>query len=139
MRFMSLYKPGKESNAPPTQQEMTEMGNLIEEMSRAGVLISTGGLLPSAKGSRVQIDGGKFTVTDGPFTETKELIAGYAIIEVNSQEEAVELAKRFLSVVGEGVSEVRQMFEDGDCGGGFTNEAAEQGHSAPQLAANARR
>jgi hypothetical protein len=81
MRFMMLYKPGRESDAPPTQQEMVAMGQLIEEMAQAGVLIATDGLQPSSKGARVRISGDKFTITDGPFTETKELVAGYAIVE----------------------------------------------------------
>jgi hypothetical protein len=111
MRFMTLYKPGKESDAPPSQQEMAEMGQFIEEMAKAGVLIATDGLQPSSKGARVRISGGKFTVTDGPFTETKELVAGYAIIQAKSKEEAIELTKRFLKVVGEGESEIRLMHD----------------------------
>jgi hypothetical protein len=111
MRFMMLYKPGYESDAPPTQQEMEEMGRFIGEMAQAGVLIATDGLQPSSKGVRVRISDGKFTVTDGPFTETKELIAGYAIVQARSKQEAIELAKRFLEVVGEGESEIRLMHD----------------------------
>jgi hypothetical protein len=111
MRFMMLYKPGRESDAPPTQQEMADMGRLIEDMAKAGVLIATDGLQPSSKGARVQITDGKFTVTDGPFTEAKELVAGYAIVQARSKQEAIELAKRFLEVVGEGESEIRQMHD----------------------------
>jgi hypothetical protein len=111
MRFMMLYKPGTESDAPPSQQEIEDMGRFIEEMARAGVLIATDGLQPSSKGARVRISGGKFTVTDGPFTETKELVAGYAIVQAKSKEEAIELAKRFLKVVGEGESEIRLMHD----------------------------
>ena len=109
MRYMILYKPGKESTAPPSQREMEEMGKFIGEMATEGVLIAADGLQPSADGARVRISGGKFTVTDGPFTETKELIAGYAIVEAKSRTEAIELAKRFLEVVGEGESEIRLM------------------------------
>jgi hypothetical protein len=109
MRFMMLYKPGKESNAPPSQEEMAGVGQLIQEMARAGVLIATDGLQPSSKGARVRISEGKFTVTDGPFTETKELIAGYAIVRAKSKQEAIELAKRFLTVMGQGESEIRLM------------------------------
>ena len=87
------------------------MGQLIDEMARAGVLIATDGLQPSSKGARVRLSGGKFTVTDGPFTETKELVAGYAIIQVKSKEEAIELTKRFLKVVGKGESEIRLMHD----------------------------
>jgi hypothetical protein len=126
MRFMTLYKPGKESDAPPSQQEMADMGQLIEEMAKAGVLIATDGLQPSSKGTRVRISGGKFTVTDGPFTETKELVAGYAIIQVKSKEEAIELTKRFLKVVGEGESEIRLMHETPAFGPESTPGKAEQ-------------
>jgi len=108
---MCLYKPGKETDAPPTAEEMAAMGQLIEEMARTGVLVATDGLQSSKKGARVKISNGKFTVTDGPFTETKELIAGFAIVNVNSKEEAIELTKRFLSVVGEGESEIRAMHD----------------------------
>ncbi len=87
------------------------MAKLIEEMAKAGVLLATDGLQPSSKGARVRISGGKFTVTDGPFTEAKELIAGYAIVQVKSKEEAIEWAKRFLKVMGEGESEIRQMHD----------------------------
>jgi hypothetical protein len=109
MRYMMLYKPGKESTAPPTEREMEEMGKLIDEMSRAGVLIATGGLQHSSTGVRVSRTGSKVTVTDGPFTETKELIAGFAIVEATSKAHAMELALRFLDVVGEGESEIRPM------------------------------
>jgi hypothetical protein len=111
MRFMTLYKPGKESDAPPTQEEMAAVGQLIQEMAEAGVLLATDGLLPSSKGARVRISNGKFTVTDGPFSETKELIGGYAIIDVQSKQEAIELTKRFLKAMGEGESEIRQMHD----------------------------
>jgi hypothetical protein len=111
MRFMTLYKPGRESYAPPREQEMADMGRLIEDMAKAGVLLATDGLLPSSKGARVRVSDGKFTVTDGPFTEAKELVAGYAILQAGSLQEAVELTKRFLTVVGEGESEIRQMYD----------------------------
>jgi len=109
---MSLYKPGRESDAPPSEQMIAAVGQLIEEFARAGVLIATDGLQPSSKGARVRIDHGKITVTDGPFAETKELIGGYAILNARSKEEAIELTKRFLSVMGEGECEVRQMQDE---------------------------
>ena len=131
MRFMTLYKPGKESDAPPTQKEMADMGQLIEEMAKAGVLIATDGLQPSSKGARVRISDGKFTVTDGPFTETKELVAGYAIIQAKSKEEAIELTKRFLKVMGEGESEIRLMHDqpafDGSSAAEFARSGEHQG------------
>jgi hypothetical protein len=113
MRYLCIYRPQTpESDAPPTEQEMAAMGKLIDDMSKAGVLITTEGCQPSSKGVRVQIDSGKkFTVTDGPFPETKELIAGFCLLQVKSKAEAVEWCKRFLAVVGEGQSEIRQLHE----------------------------
>jgi hypothetical protein len=90
---------------------MAAMGALIDEMAKAGVLLSTEGCLPSAKGARVRLGGGKFTVTDGPFTEAKELIGGFAIIQTTSKEEAIALTKRFLTVAGDGESEIRELYE----------------------------
>ena len=128
MRFLCLYKPAKEEGAPPTQQEMAAMGQLIEEMSRAGVLLSTEGCQPSAKGARVRLSEGKVTVKDGPFTEAKELIGGFAIIETKSKDEAIEWTKRFLKVAGDGESEIRLLHEMSDfcqdavASGGVTRE-----------------
>lgn len=114
MRFLCLYKPAKAEGLPPTQQEMAAMGQLIEEMAKAGQLLSTEGCQPSAKGARVRLSEGKLTVKDGPFTEAKELIGGFAIIEAKSKEEAIELTKRFLKVAGDGESEIRQLHEMSD-------------------------
>jgi hypothetical protein len=125
MRFMMLYKPGKEADAPPSQKEMADMGQLIEEMAKAGALLAADGLQPSSKGARVRISGGKFTVTDGPFAETKELIAGYAIVQAKSKQDAIELTKRFLKVVGEGKSEIRQMHDASALGPESTPEVGE--------------
>ncbi len=115
MRFMTIYKPadvsGMERGAPPTTEEMERMGAFIAELAAAGVLESTDGLLPTSTGAKVRRSGGTFTVVDGPFTEAKELIAGYAIVNVASKEEAIELTKRFLDVAGDGESEIRQMYE----------------------------
>jgi len=109
MRYLCLAKSERDSSAPPTQEEMTKMGALIGEMMQKGVLLMTDGLQHSKKGARVSVKNGTFTVTDGPFTETKELVAGFAIIEVPSKAEAIEWTKRFLSVVGDGESEIRLM------------------------------
>src|ERR1041384_3896823 len=106
MRFMAIYKPGFEADAAPTEKEIADMGALIAEMTQKGVLITTDGLQPTTNGAaRAAVKNGPFTGTDGPFTETKELVAGFAIIEVPSMSEAVEWTKRFLSVVGQGESE----------------------------------
>jgi hypothetical protein len=110
MRYMMLYKPGYE-DIPPTEEHMAAMGQLIADMAKAGTLIATDGLQSSSKGARVRRSGGKTTVIDGPFTETKEVVGGFAIVEARSKEHAIELAKRFLEVVGEGESEVRLMHD----------------------------
>ncbi len=112
MRYMMLYKAGFESDAGPSQQEIDEMGRFISDTAASGVLVATDGLLPSSKGFRVNYDGGKMTVIDGPFTETKELISGYAIVDVKSKDQALELARRFLAVVKSGQSEIRQMYDE---------------------------
>src|SRR5215813_11303896 len=97
MRFLSIYK-SPERNTPPSQQEMERMGKLIEEGMKKGWLLGTEGCLPSATGARVRLSGGSFTVTDGPFTESKELVGGFAILQANSKQEAIELARDFLRV-----------------------------------------
>jgi hypothetical protein len=112
MRYLCIYRPGTpERDTPPTQEELTKMGKLIEDMSKAGVLLAAEGCLPSSKGARVRIQGSEFAITDGPFPETKELIAGMCILQVKTKAEAVEWTKRFLSVVGEGESEIRQLHD----------------------------
>ena len=113
MRFLTIYK-AVEKDAPTSPEEMAAMGKLIEKMSKAGVLIATEGCQPSARGARVRLSKGKVTVTDGPFTESKELIAGFAIIQAKSKEEAIELCKEFLEVAGDGESEIRQLHEPSD-------------------------
>jgi hypothetical protein len=112
MRFMTIYKPGEESTTPPSAEHMEAMGKFIEELAKSGILIQTDGLVHSSKGARVRMNAdGSFKVVDGPFTESKEIIGGYAIINVKSKAEAVELTKRFLKVAGGGESEVREMHE----------------------------
>jgi hypothetical protein len=111
MLFLSMYKT-VERNVPPSQEEMTRMGKLIEEGFKAGWLVSTEGCLPSALGVRVRASNGKITVTDGPFTEAKELVGGFAILRAKSKEEAIQLTKDFLAVAGgDGECELRQIYE----------------------------
>jgi hypothetical protein len=123
MRFMTLVKADKdyEAGVPPSDELMAAIGKLAEEMTKAGVMLESGGLLPSSKGARVRVAGGKLSVTDGPFAEAKELVGGYAILQAKSKEEAIELAKRFMrvhaQVLGssyEGECEVRQLFDPAD-------------------------
>jgi hypothetical protein len=113
MKFLSIYKHF-ERNAPPSQEEMARMGKLVEDGMKAGWLVSTEGCLPSALGARVRSTNGKLAVTDGPFTEAKELVGGFAILQAKSKEEAIQLAKDFLKVVGDGECELRQLYE-ADC------------------------
>jgi hypothetical protein len=113
---MGLLKADKESEAgvPPTRELMAEMGTFIEEIMKAGVLVATDGLQPSSKGARVKVSEGKVTVIDGPFTESKELVASYALLEVKSMAEAIEWTTRFLKVLGGGQCELRPIFEATD-------------------------
>jgi hypothetical protein len=90
---------------------METMGKLIEEGMKKGWLLATEGCLPSALGARVRLTNGNFTVTDGPFTESKELVGGFAILQANSKQEAIELVHDFLRVVGQGECELRQLYE----------------------------
>jgi hypothetical protein len=115
MRFMAIYRTTEKTD-PHGPEHFAEMGQFIEEMTKSGALLATGGLAPSAKGARVRLSKGKITVTDGPFPETKELIAGFAILQAKSKEEAVELCKRFLHIAGDGESEVREMADGPDPG-----------------------
>ena len=107
------YNP--ENAAPPTPELMAEMGKLMQDANQAGVLVTTGGLQP--KGTRLKLSGGKFTVTDGPFIELKELLGGWAVLRVKSLDEAIEWTKRFRKIIGEGESEIVQVFGPDDFGG----------------------
>ena len=126
MRYLCLYKPGKPEGDMPTKEEIAKMGAFIEETVKAGVLLSTEGCQPSDKGFRVRLEDGDYTVTDGPFTETKELVAGFALMQFDTKEDAVYWTKRFLEVTGGGESEVRAIFEADDFGPEFTPELREQ-------------
>jgi len=121
MRFMIVVKASQDSEAGvmPDEKALSEMAKYHEELQRAGVLLDASGLQATSKGWRIQYSGQKRTVVDGPFAETKELIAGYTIIQVKSKEEAMEWARRFPnpSLDGkEGEIEVRQLFELDDFG-----------------------
>jgi hypothetical protein len=111
MRYLCIYKSEHDSSAPPTQEEMMKMGQLIGEMTQKGVLQATEGCKSSTSSARVTIDNGKYSVMDGPFAEAKEFVGGLAIIKVNSKAEAIEWTKRFLSVVGTGTSEILEINE----------------------------
>ncbi|HYI92484.1 MAG TPA: YciI family protein [Bryobacteraceae bacterium] len=111
MRFLSIYRCAEKAG-PPTQEEIIRMGVLIEEQMKSGHLLAVEGCFPSVLGARVRLTGGRLAVTDGPFTESKEIIGGFALLQASSKEEAIQLVKRFLEVVGgEGECELRQVCE----------------------------
>ena len=124
MRFMVMIMATRESEAgaPPKPEAYEAMGKYNDELVKAGVLLAAEGLVPSSKGARVKFSGDKRTVIDGPFAETKELIAGFTIIQVKSREEAIEWVKRApnCSPNGEGVVEIRKLMDIEDFGDGFT-------------------
>ena len=113
MRILGMMRAdaSSEAGAPPSKELMERMGTFIEEVTKAGVLIESDGLLPSANGKRVRLADGKLTVIDGPFTESKELIASYALFDVKSMDEAVHWTTRFLQVLGKGECELRPIFD----------------------------
>jgi hypothetical protein len=127
MRFMVIVKATRDTEAGvmPTEEELAAMGRFNEELVKAGVMLAGEGLHPSSKGARIHFEGDKRTVEDGPFTESKELIAGFWLIQVKSKEEAIQWMKRCPNPSGEGDThiEIRQVFELSD----FTpGEAVEQ-------------
>jgi hypothetical protein len=115
MRFMTMVKAA-ENSGPPPQALMQAIAKLGEEAAKAGVLVETGGLLPSAMGARVKVSGGRLAVVDGPFTEAKEVVGGYAVYDVESKEEALQWTQRFMQLHidhwpgWEGETELRQIF-----------------------------
>lgn len=127
MRFMVLVKANKDSEAGvmPSEQELTEMGRYNEELVKAGVMLAGEGLHPSSKGVRVRFEGKNRTVIDGPFAETKELLAGFWLIQAKSREEAIEWVKRAPFDGGTEI-EIRQVFETDDFGDALTPELREQ-------------
>ena len=125
MRFIVFVKANQESEAGvmPTQEMLAEMGKFNEELVKAGAMLAGEGLHPSSKGARIRYAGDQRTVIDGPFAETKELVAGFWILQVRSKEEAIEWIKR--APFREGEVEIRQIFEAEDFGPEFTPELRE--------------
>jgi hypothetical protein len=112
MRFLG-YTLGDESampTEPPSPGQYEAMDAFVEEAVKAGVIVATGGIAPTAMGAKVSLKDGEFTVVDGPFTEAKELIGGWALLECRDLAEAIEWTKRFLGVLGEGETRVRPVF-----------------------------
>ena len=133
MRFMIVVKATPDSEAgrfPPNPEPLFQaMAGFHEELARAGALLDASGLQPSSKGWRVQYEGGKRSIVDGPFTETKELIAGYTLIQTRTRDEAIEWSKRFPNPIGEGVAchiEVRQLYEMEDFQGLIEPQTADR-------------
>jgi hypothetical protein len=121
--MMVKADPDYEAGRPPSPELLAAIGTLTDEMVKKGVLVQTGGLLPSSRGARVRVSRGTLSVTDGPFPETKELIGGYAIVEAASRDEAIQLGRRFMevhaAVIGpsyDGECEIRQLFDGVGCG-----------------------
>jgi hypothetical protein len=129
MRFMVMVKATKDSEAGvmPSQQRLAEMGRYNEELVKAGVLLAGEGLHPSSRGVRVRFSGKERTVIDGPFAETKELVAGFWLLQVRSKEEAIEWVRRCPNPFdGESEIEIRQVFEADDFGEALTPELRAQ-------------
>lgn len=128
MRFF-CYTFGDESDPVPGPNPDLEarMGRYIEESKRSGVLVATGAFGPTALGARIALADGGFSVTDGPFAEAKELVGGWALIDVRSKQEAVESVKRFLSILGGGQYRIRQVFGPEDDPRGATGSGAGDG------------
>jgi hypothetical protein len=129
MRFMILLKANADTEAGvlPSEKLLAEMGKYNEELVKAGVLLAGEGLQASSKGARVRFSGTRRTVVDGPFAETKELIAGFWLLQVKSKAEAIEWVKRCPNPTGdEAEIEIRQVFEAEDFGDAFTPELREQ-------------
>ena len=129
MKVMVMVKASKSSEAGemPGEELLTAMGNFNEELVKAGIMLAGEGLHPSSKGARVRFSGTERSVVDGPFSETKELVAGFWLIQVKSKEEAIEWVKRIPNPDNESFEvEVRQVFEAEDFGAEFTPELREQ-------------
>jgi len=127
MRFMMIVKHA-EKQGPPPKQLMDAIAKLAEEETKAGTMLGSGGLGPTAQGARVRLAGGRVTVTDGPFAETKEVVGGYAQFELKSKEEAIEGVVRFMELhrkywpEWEGETEIRQIFGPEDFAAQCMNE-----------------
>jgi hypothetical protein len=112
MKFLLTYQG--DASKPPSPETLAALGRFSQEMAASGVLLMTGGLVRPNNGTKIKYEGGKHTVTDGPFAETKELIDGFALIRASSKQEAIELARRFMTIAGDGVGEVLQVFDAAD-------------------------
>ena len=112
MKFLMTYQQ-KPDAPPPTPQQMAAIGALTERNIKSGVVVMTGGLVRPSRGIQIRCDSGQVSITDGPFAETKELIDGFALVEVASREEAIKIATEFMQVAGDGTGEILQVYEGG--------------------------
>ena len=111
MKFLSIFTPV--ADVPPTPEHMEAMGKLMDEATKSGELIATGGLMPISKGGvRLKASRGNVTVVDGPFPEAKEVVGGFAILQYDTREAAIEGAKRFMKIAGDGLTEVYPIMDD---------------------------
>lgn len=120
MKFMLMTKLGNENAPAPPPELYAALGEFTARMMKTGKLVSTGGLMPTSMGAKMHLAGGKITVTDGPFAEAKECIGGYAVVDVSSKEEAIEMAREFVQIHADIMgpayemnSEIRRMYEPG--------------------------
>jgi len=110
MRYLSIYYPSKDAG-PPSADHQAKMGKLIEESKKSGELVDTGALLPPSQGARLRRAGNEISVLDGPFAESKEVVAGWAILNAKSKEDAIAMVKRFLQIAGDGDCDLRAIIE----------------------------
>jgi hypothetical protein len=113
MKFLMTYTQSPNA-PPPTPEHMAAIGAYSKRMMQSGVLLMTGGLVRPSRGIQLHREGGKLSVTDGPFAETKELIDGFALVQVGSKEEAIRAASDFMDLAGDGTGEILQVFDHGE-------------------------
>jgi hypothetical protein len=112
MKFLMTYAQNP-NTPPPTPEQMAKIGAYTEQNMKAGVVVMTGGLVRPTRGIQIRCEAGKVSVTDGPFAESKELIDGFALVEVDSRAEAIALASEFMQLAGDGTGEILQVFDPG--------------------------
>ena len=110
MRFLSIYRPSQGKPVHPTKEHLAKMQAFMQRSIESGELVLTGGLLPGR--TYVRLENGEASVTDGPYAEAKELVAGFAVLEANSKEHAIDMSKRFLAVCGDGECELHEMMSE---------------------------
>ena len=112
MKFLMTYQQ-RTDLPPPTQEKMAAIGAFTQKMMASGTVVMTGGLVRPSKGIQIRCEAGKVSVTDGPFAESKELIDGFALVEVTSKQEAIRVASEFMQLAGDGTGEILQVFDPG--------------------------